>query len=379
MRKSDCRKMANKKLTVVQMLPALDAGGVERGTLELGRYLVEQGHRSIVISDGGRMLPDLIAQGSEHYCWDVGTKRLRTLFWIKKVRQLLQELKPDILHLRSRLPAWIGYQAWKKLPVNDRPALVTTVHGPYTPGWYSSVMTRGERVIAISEMIRSYILSNYPKVNEDLIRIIYRGVSRKDYYIGYTPDADWLAQWAESYPQLKDKYVISLPARITRWKGHEDFVKIIEIVKSQGIDVIGLIVGEPHKRKQHFMDELKQQIKAAGLEENIVFTGHRSDAKNIMAVSDAVLSLALDPEAFGRTSIEALSLGIPVVGYDHGGVHEQMHAVLPEGAVKPGDYKTAAGLLVKWLKNKPEIGLEHPFTLENMLEKTLAVYRELRP
>ncbi len=375
--KNNSRKMANKKLTVIQMLPALDAGGVERGTLELGQYLIELGHRSIVISAGGRMLPDLVAQGSEHYCWDIGTKRLQTLRWIKKVRKLFQEIKPDIIHLRSRLPAWIGYQAWKKLPRNDRPHLVTTVHGPYSPGWYSSVMTRGERVIVISEMIRDYVTTHYKKVDHNDLRIIYRGVSREQYYHGYTPEASWLDQWRKEYPQLESRYIVALPARITRWKGHVDFIKIITGLKSQGIDVAGLIVGEPHKRKQHFMQELKQKISESDLDEEIIFTGHRGDLKNIMSVSDVVLSLALDPEAFGRVTIEALSLGIPTAGYDHGGVKEQLAATLPEGAVEPGNTLAMITLLAKWHKQNPVLIDEHPFTLENMLSKTLAVYHEL--
>ncbi|VAW76976.1 Glycosyltransferase [hydrothermal vent metagenome] len=369
--------MADKKLTVVQMLPALDAGGVERGTLELGKYLTELGHHSIVISDGGRMLPDLIAQGSTHYCWDVGNKRLRTLRWIRKVRQLFQEIKPDIVHVRSRLPAWIGYQAWKKLPKNDRPHLVTTVHGPYSPGWYSSVMTRGERVIAISEMILEYITTHYKNVDKDLIRIIYRGASREQYYKGYRPDEEWLNQWHQTYPQLKNKYVVALPGRITRRKGHVDFIQVIAGLKAQGIDVVGLIVGEAHKHKQHFVQELKQLMSVANVEHDIIFTGHRNDLKNIMAVSDVVLSLALDPEAFGRVTIESLSLGIPTAGYDHGGVKEQLAKVLPSGAIAIGDTAAMTALLVQWYQQAPEIEDEHPFTLENMLSRTLAVYHEL--
>jgi hypothetical protein len=149
-----------KKLTVVQMLPELESGGVERGTLEMGKYLVEHGHRSIVIASGGRMVDKLKEEGSEHIDWPVGKKSLSTIRYIKKVRAFLKSEKPDILHLRSRLPAWIGYLAWKKLPLGNRPKLVTTVHGRYSVSKYSSVMVRGEKIIAVSEMIRQYILDN---------------------------------------------------------------------------------------------------------------------------------------------------------------------------------------------------------------------------
>ncbi|MDH4134826.1 MAG: glycosyltransferase family 4 protein, partial [Gammaproteobacteria bacterium] len=326
-----------RRLTVVQMLPALESGGVEKGTLEVGKYLVDNGHRSMVISAGGRMVAQLEREGSEHVAWPVGAKRFSTLGYISKVRELLAREKPDILHLRSRLPAWIGYRAWKGLPAATRPHLVTTVHGPYTPGWYSSVMVRGERVIAISQMIHQYILKNYPWVDPKIIRDIPRGVSPIAYPHGYTPSAEWLAAWRAQYPELAGKYVITLPARLTRWKGQEDLIKAIAGLKRRGLPAHGVLVGDAHPKKQYYANELRAQVHAAGLEGHFTFTGHRGDVKEIMAVSDVVLSLSLDPEAFGRVSLEALTLGKPVAAYDHGGVAEQLAAVFPEGRVSVGD------------------------------------------
>jgi len=369
--------MADRRLTVVQMLPALESGGVEKGTLEVGRYLVRQGHRSIVISAGGRMVAQLEREGSEHVAWPVGAKRLSTLRYIGRVRDLLGREQPDILHLRSRLPAWIGYRAWKGLPPASRPHLVTTVHGPYTPGWYSSVMVRGERVIAISEMIRDYILRNYPQVDPAIIRIIPRGVDPQVYPHGYQPPAEWLDRWRAQYPQLDGKYVITLPARLTRWKGQEDFIRILADLKQRGLPVHGLLVGDAHPRKQYYADELRAQVARAGLDAEITFTGHRGDLKEIMAVSDVVLSLSLDPEAFGRVSLEGLTLGRPVAAYDHGGVAEQLAAAFPEGRVPVGDVQSMADLLARWYARRPVVPDRNPFTLERMLRSTYEVYREL--
>jgi len=365
------------RLTVVQMLPALDSGGVEKGTLEVGKYLVDHGHRSLVISSGGRMVAQLEREGSEHIAWPVGAKRLSTLRYIRKVRELLVREKPDILHLRSRLPAWIGYRAWKGLPAHGRPHLVTTVHGPYTPGRYSSVMVRGERVIAISDMIREYILRNYPSVDPGVIRVIPRGVDPKAYPHGYRPPAEWLAQWRAQHPQLEGKFVITLPARLTRWKGQEDFIRAIAGLKRRGLPVHGVLVGDAHPRKQYYADELRAQVAAAGLDGEITFTGHRSDMKEIMAVSDVVLSLSLDPEAFGRVSLEALTLGRPVAAYDHGGVAEQLAAVFPQGRVPVGDVAALEEKLAQWYDRRPAVPVDNPFTLERMLGSTLEVYREL--
>lgn len=366
-----------KQLTVVQMLPALDSGGVEKGTLEVGRYLVQNGHRSIVISAGGRMVAQLEREGSEHVAWPVGAKRLTTLRYIWKVRELLAREQPDILHLRSRLPAWIGYRAWKGLSTARRPHLVTTVHGPYTPGRYSSVMVRGERVIAISDMIREYILRNYPWVDPAIIRVIPRGVDPQVYPHGYQPPAEWLAAWRAHYPGLDGKFVITLPARLTRWKGQEDFIRIIAGLKQRGLPVHGVLVGDAHPRKQYYTDELRAQARAAGLESDITFTGHRSDVKEIMTVSDVVLSLSLDPEAFGRVSLEALTLGKPVAAYDHGGVAEQLAAVFPQGRIPVGDTKSAEELLARWYVERPAVPTHNPFTLERMLRSTLDTYLEL--
>ena len=365
------------RLTVVQMLPALESGGVEKGTLEVGKYLVDHGHRSIVISAGGRLVAQLEREGSEHVAWPVGAKRLSTLRYIWKVRDFLAREQPDILHLRSRLPAWIGYRARKGLPPGTRPHLITTVHGPYTPGRYSSVMVRGERVIAISDMIRAYILNNYPWVDPAIIRVIPRGVDPQAYPHGYQPPAEWLAKWHAQYPGLAGKYVITLPGRLTRWKGQEDFIRIIAGLKKRGLSVHGVLVGDAHPRKQYYTDELRAQASAAGLEADITFTGHRGDVKEIMAVSNVVLSLSLEPEAFGRVSLEALTLGVPVAAYDHGGVAEQLAAVFPEGRIPVGDTQAAVEKLARWHIQPPVVPTTHPFTLERMLRSTLETYLEL--
>jgi glycosyltransferase involved in cell wall biosynthesis len=366
-----------RRLTVVQMLPALESGGVEKGTLEVGRHLVQNGHRSIVISAGGRLVAQLEREGSEHVAWPVGAKRLATLRYIGKVREFLMREQPDILHLRSRLPAWIGYRAWKGLPTDTRPHLVTTVHGPYTPGRYSSVMVRGERVIAISDMIRAYILKNYPWVDPAVIRVIPRGVDPWAYPYGYQPPAEWLAAWRAQFPQLAGKYVITLPGRLTRWKGQEHLLRIIAGLKQRGLPAHGVLVGDAHPRKQYFTDELHAQVRAMGLENDITFTGHRGDLKEIMAVSDVVLSLSLDPEAFGRVSLEALTLGKPVAAYDHGGVAEQLAAIFPEGRLPVGDTQAAEETLAGWYLHPPAVPTTHPFTLERMQRSTLEVYFEL--
>ena len=367
-----------RRLTVVQVLPALESGGVERGTLEVGKYLVEHGHRSIVISAGGRLVNQLGREGSEHLAWEVGRKSPLTLLrYIGRLRRFLQAEKVDILHVRSRMPAWVCYLAWRAMPPSARPHLVTTVHGPYSVNRYGAVMSRGERVIAISKMIVDYVHRNYPNVVPEHIRLIPRGVDPAQFPHGYRPSEEWLAKWRADYPELIGRKIIVLPARITRWKGQEDFIQLMQKLVDAGHDLHGLIVGEAHPRRREFMQELQRQCRDLGLDDRITFTGHRGDLKEIMAVSDIVLSLSREPEAFGRVTLEALSLGKPVIAYDHGGVSEQMAAILPEGAIPVCDIDAASDKAATWLAHPPEVPTQNPFTLERMLSSTLKVYLEL--
>lgn len=355
-----------KKLTVVQMLPELESGGVERGTLEMGKYLVDHGHRSMVISGGGRLVDQLIQEGSEHINWEVGKKSLLTLRYIKKVRKFLRETQPDILHLRSRLPAWIGYLAWKKLPENDRPKLVTTVHGPYTVGKYSSVMMRGERIIAVSNMIRDYIVDNYSFVDPSTIKVIHRGVDTSKYAPDFSPSSEWMNRWLEDYPQMNGKQLLTLPARLTRWKGQEDFIEIIHKLINEGQNVHGILVGSAHPKKLKYAVELKGIINTLGLEDDITMTGHRADLKEILSISSIVFSLSTEPEAFGRTTIEALSLGTPVIGYNHGGVKEQLEQLFPDGAIPLGQLDVVIKKIKEWSTLNPLPMGNKTFTLESM-------------
>ena len=364
-------------MKVIQILPELNSGGVERGTLEVGKYLVEQGHESVVISNGGRLVPQLEAEGSRHITLPVHKKRLSSLKQVKVLRRLFEEEQPDILHLRSRLPAWLAYLAWRKMDKQSRPCLVTTVHGFYSVNAYSAVMTKGEKVICVSNSVKDYVLKNYPKVPEERLTVIHRGVDPQEFPYGYQPPAEWLAKWKSDYPELEGKYVITLPGRITRWKGQLDFIQVIAGLKQRGLSIHGLIVGEPHPKKQEFLDEVKTAIQTADLSNDVTLVGHRSDLREIMAVSNVVVSCSTDPEAFGRVTLEALALGKTVAGYDHGGVSEQMETMLPEGKIALGDTAAMISLLSSWKQQMPKPKRENPFTLNSMLLATTCLYIEL--
>lgn len=369
--------MSISPLTVVQVLPALEAGGVEHGTVEVAAELVRLGHRAVVVSGGGRLATELTAAGAEHILLDVGRKSPLTLRHVFTLRRLLEQANADVLHPRSRLPAWIARLAWRGIAPERRPHFITSVHGPYSVNAYSRIMVRGEKVIAISDFIRQYILNNYPETESERIVTIHRGVDPVRLPHGYRPSQEWLSEWRRQQPQLQGKYVACLPARITRWKGQEDFLRIIARLRSKNVPVHGLVVGGAEPRRKRFLRELQRTVERKGLREHVSFLGHRSDLREIMSSADTVFSLAREPEAFGRTALEALSLGTPVIGYDHGGAGEVLKEIFPEGRVRPLDAAAAADKAAGFYRQSPEVPDRNPFTLQRMLDETLSLYQSI--
>ncbi len=376
MRALDQADMVSRSLAVLQVLPALESGGVERGTLEVGRYLVEHGHRSLVMSAGGRLVEQLTGEGSRHFCWPVGEKSLRTLGLVRRLRRFLAEQQVDILHVRSRLPAWIGYLAWRGMDPATRPHLASTFHGFYSVNPYSAIMAKAEHIIAVSDCIADHIAEEYRP--QAPVTTVHRGIDPAEYCRGFRPEDHWQGQWAGQYPHLQGKRLVTLPGRITRLKGHHDFIEIIGRLKAMMPEVHGLIVGGYEPRRSRYFAELEEAIRGRGLSLDITFTGNRGDLKEIMSISALVLSLSSRPESFGRTVLEALALGVPVVAYDHGGASEILGAMLPAGLVGLKDLPRLIEVSATFLRQAPAIGdLPEKFMLETMLSGTLDVYGKL--
>ncbi|WP_018871869.1 glycosyltransferase family 4 protein [Thioalkalivibrio sp. ALJ16] len=364
--------------TILQVVPALEAGGVERGTLEIGQAVADAGHRSLVMSAGGRMVPELERQGSEHFAWPIGNKSPWTFRLVRPLRRFLQQQRVDVIDVRSRMPAWVVWRAWSRMPAATRPRLVTSVHGFNSVNRYSEILTRGERVVTVSETLRRFLLEQYPRLDEQRIEVIHRGVDTREYNPGFRPSPSWVAQWEEAFPQLHLRHVLTLPGRITRLKGHFDGLDILQGLLQRSIPAHLLVVGGTDPRKKDYQRELQGRISELGLASHVTFTGQRSDLREILASSNAVLSISSQPESFGRTTLEALSLGRPVLGYDHGGVGEQLAQLLPEGLIPAGHTQRAVERLAEWAKRSPpHPRWPHSWDLDSMCQRTLALYGKI--
>lgn len=364
-----------KLLTVVQLIPALQSGGAERSALEIAHALVQAGHRSVVISAGGRLVEQLQAEGSEHLTLDLGRKSLLTLGRLGALRRALRELKPDIVHARSRLPAWMGWWALKGM--TPRPHFVTTVHGFNSPGRYSSVMMRGEWVIVVSQTLRDYVLSHYRWLEPGRVRVIPRGIDQDAFPYGHRPDDAWQKAFFAEFPTLIGAPLLTMPARGTRLKGHHDAIELLADLKRRGIEARLLLLGVVEPGREAYVAELEELIRLRGVTSQVVLAPPRDDIRDIYAVSALVLQLSNKPETFGRTVIEALSLCRPVLGYAHGGVGELLAELYPAGRVPLGDREKLVERAAELLRVAPPISVLQGYRLGDMQQATLALYEEV--
>ena len=365
-------------LTVVQLLPALESGGVERSTLEISDALVRAGHRAIVVSRGGRLLPRLLESGAEHVALDIGAKSPATLARAWPLRRLLLDAGADIVHARSRLPAWIGRMALAGLPARRRPRWITTMHGLNSPSRYSAVMASGERVICVSATVRDYLLRHYPHVDPSRLRVIPRGIDAARFPRREAVDRVARHSLAHAMPALGgDGPLLLLPGRGTRLKGHADALALLAGLRADGLDARLWMPGAREPGREAYIAELEAEAARLGVAGQVAFAPPVDAIAAAYAASDLVLQLSRKPEAFGRTVVEALSVGVPVLGWAHGGVGELLRSMQPSGGVPAFDAEALMARAVRLLRQPPAPPVTMPCTLQAMQAATLAVYDEL--
>jgi glycosyltransferase involved in cell wall biosynthesis len=371
------------KKTILQVVPTLIAGGVERGTIEIAKAIVDNGDRSIVVSAGGPLISKIYDLGAEHFKMNIASKNPVSMYCnIDNLSKIIQEESVDIIHARSRAPAWSAYYAAKK--TNKR--FVTTFHGIYNFGcglkkYYNSIMVSGERVIAVSNFVREHILSNYD-VNESKIRVIHRGVD----YRYFNPERitdEIRAKFREKYHVPKSVPVILLPARMTRWKGHTTLIKALNLIKDKNFYCI--ISGDLSKHPAYTC-AIRDMIREFKLQRKIQLFGPETDMLGLYGIADIVLSTSIEPEAFGRVAIEGQAMEKIVIATNIGGAVETVTDEVNGYHVKPGDERELASKIAHVLDNLESLSdirkkarkyaIAH-FSVDTMDSKTMDVYAEL--
>jgi glycosyltransferase involved in cell wall biosynthesis len=371
---------------VLQVLPALVTGGVERGTIDMAAAIAEAGWTSLVASEGGPMSRELARVGAEHITLPLASKNPLV---IKKNAEALAAIvaqrRVDILHARSRAPAWSAWLAAQSTGAH----FVTTFHGTYnTHGWfglktrYNHVMTRGERVIAISGFIAEHVRRVYG-VEPDRIRTVHRGIDLSRFDPNRV-SPERIIQLAQKW-RLPDGYrVIMLPGRLTRWKGQSVLIEALALLGRH--DIRCLLVGSDQGRTG-YREELVELIKRRDLTDVVHLTGECNDMPAAYMLTDAVVSASTDPEAFGRVAVEAQAMGRPVIVTAHGATGETVLPGRTGWLTAPGDADALAQALDRFLALSAEeragmaqIAVDHVrenFTKEAMCARTMDVYREV--
>ncbi|MCK4249061.1 MAG: glycosyltransferase family 4 protein, partial [Candidatus Omnitrophica bacterium] len=286
----------------MQILPAMNTGGVETGVVDLARSLVRAGHKTIVVSNGGLLVRDLTSAGAKHYQLPVGRKEPLTAWRMtRELVKIIKTEKIDIVHARSRVPGWIAWLACRRTGTK----FVTTCHGYYSQHFFSRVMGWGRKVIVASQAIGRHMVEDF-KMPYERMSFIPRGVDLEKFK--FRPPQ-------EQEPDKEKIYRIGIIGRLTPIKGHPVFIKAIHRLIScdPNLKIKAFIIGEASGDKEDYFLELKKQVKKLGLDDHLEFSGRKSDIPEVLSELDIMVLATTVPEAFGRVIIEAQAVGVPVI------------------------------------------------------------------
>lgn len=355
-------------MNILQILPELNVGGVETGTVDFAKYLVKRGHKAVVVSAGGVLVKELESYGAIHYLLPVHKKSpLAILKNIPRLRDIIKKEEIDIVHARSRVPAWTAYFACQ----GSRAVFITTCHGYYSKHILSRVMGWGRRVIVLSNAIARHMIEDFG-VEHDRIRLIPRSVDLERF------------KYRDPPAKIKE-FNVGIIGRITPLKGHLDFIKAMSKVSRAVPRLKILIVGDAPDTKQAYKEEVQLLVKRLGLWNCTEFLGTQRDIPEILSHLDLLVLATVTHEAFGRVIIEAQASGVPVIATEVGGVVDIIEDNINGLLVPPADPQAIADSVIKIYKDR-ELArnlaqnaikkIRSDYTLERMAESTISVYND---
>jgi len=378
-----------KQKVILQIIPSLESGGVERGTIDIAKSLKNQNFVPIVISNGGVLTYDLKEAKINHIELDVKSKNPLTIFLnIKKIKKIIDEYKVDLVHVRSRAPMWSAYYACKEKNIK----LVSTIHGTYSldffiwknfspKKFYNAIMFKANSIVVVSNYIKNYLLRNYQGNFADQVEVIQRGVDLQYFNrdkVSKNRVIDLIKKW--NLPE--DKKMILMPARFTSWKGHEFLIEALSKVKN---DFFCVMVGSDHGHK-NYRKKIEQKIIKENLAGKIRIVGACRDMPATYQLAHFVVAPSVRPEAFGRIAIEAQASSKIIVATKIGGALETIIDEQTGFLVEPLETQALADLIDRiLLMSKEETekfgvagrkNVEENFSNDLMCQKTIEVYKK---
>ena len=375
---------ATKQPVVLQVLPALETGGVERGTIDMAEAIKGAGWKPIVASSGGSMVHELERQGIIHEELPLHSKNPFVMRRnIARLRELIDRHAVDILHARSRAPAHSAITAARQSNIR----FVTTFHATYNfstsaKRWYNSVMAKGERVIAISNALQTHIVDNYD-VNPKRIRVIHRGIDL-DRFDPNRVSAERVIQLSRQWRLPDGVPVVLLPGRLTGWKGQSVLIEALARLGHKQIRC--LLVGSDQGRSgyRRALEELTRRLDVEGV---VHIVGDCRDMPAAYMLADVVVSASTDPEGFGRVMVEAQAMGRPIIASDHGASREIVRHGITGWLFPPGDVRVLSERIAHVIRLDEEHrhriadeairNAQENFGKQKMCAETLDTYRDL--
>lgn len=375
-------------MKIVQLVPAMDQGGVERGIVEMNRVLIAAGHDNLVISAGGRLEESILSDGGRIARVDIKSKNPFTAFSrARKLREVLESERPDVVVAHSRVPAWLFVIANKKLSL----PWITFAHGANSVSAYSKVMTYGDVTVTPSQYIADYLVEHY-KIDRSLLRVIPRAIDRNKFDTSKL-DTEFMAAKRAEWKLDGFRVVMGL-GRITQLKGYDVLIRALSRLQSThvaaGVDTPDwklVIVGEAEALRKEYEDELHKLVEELGVSNHVVFAGAQSKVAECLSLADIVVSANYrKPEAFGRSMAEALAMDKPVVATAFGGALDIVEDGVNGALVAPDPKATPQEMAVKFsnairfvahskFERLREKALEK-FSFDRMAASSLAVYNE---
>lgn len=376
--------MTDHPKTILQILPRLDTGGAERVAVEITEAVHKAGWRALIVAEDGLLNHLAKRAGAEIITLPTATKNIfKIISNVKKLKHIIKENHVDLVHAHSRAPAWSAYLATRKLGV----PFVTTYHGYYSESnilkrHYNRVMISGDRVVAVSQFIADLIKSRY-KIDSKKIEVIYNGVDP----VKFDPQSvrgDRALRFAKAWRIENGQPAIVLPARLTGWKGQRLFIQALAKTRNQ--EAVGILIGSDQGRHR-YTQELMNMASLLGVGGRVRLAGHLDDMPAALKLANIVVNCSIEPEAFGRTVIEAQAMGKIVVAANHGGARETIEPNATGFLVPPGDATALAEIFDIILEGDINARLAfgaharasviERFSLAGMQEKYLKLYREI--
>ena len=361
-------------MKIVQLIPELNEGGVERGVVELSRELVKRGFESVVISNGGKLVEQLERDGALHVKINVCSKNVLSAPWrIWKLYRALQKIKPNLLHVRSRVPAWMVFFANKLL----RLPIVSTVHGFNSVNRYSAIMVNADQIICASSFLIDHIIKHF-HADSSKIHLIPRGIDF-NYFSTHELDTKFMETFKEEH-HLANKRMIVHVARITHWKDQATTIRAFLELRTKRDDIKLFFVGGIDPKRITYFEELQRLVSDSDFAQDIVFLGSQSKMKELYALSDLSISASTKPETFGRANVESLAMGIPLLATPIGATQDYVKEGETGFFFSPQDAHELGILMEKALahpfdKEQIQTFAKTHFSLEQMVEKNVAIYR----